>query len=436
MTGRSAVREFADLLDASPTVGTSDPDPELQALLRAAEALTVLGAVLSEPTALPDDVRARQRARLVAVAHVRAQQADGLVDRAGEAAAVHGTGREAAAPSAVRWDRVRWDRVRWEQRRRRWTIGLAGVCAMTVGFTGVGVAADRSLPGMPFYGVKRGTEAVQLALPRSDVSEGNLRLGIAKTRLREVEGLVSDDDHLASRRITVAGGGSGVVALSATSKQELIRQTLEDMDEETRRGTALLTKVARSNQDAEPLWQLWTFADAQQKRLQTILPALPSEQQTFATSSITVVADVKVQMQTILVTEFHATLPPAVTNPAPPTTPSPAPGTGGGSGGTGGTGGGSTPSPATTPSPSPTPSDPPSIEPTPPPASPSEEPPPAEEPTPSDPPVETPPAEPTDEPTAPDENPLVDPLVDPLASLIATVPSLLDQLLDNPSPSP
>ncbi len=109
-----------------------------------------------------------------------------------------------------------------------------GITAAAVAVGGIGVAAHRSLPGDPFYGVKRATEDVQQHLAGGGVSGARERLAIARTRLAEIReesaeapsatrrsriaSLVTSMDHdvaLASGPLVTAGGPA-LLALQTT----------------------------------------------------------------------------------------------------------------------------------------------------------------------------------------------------------------------------
>jgi hypothetical protein len=62
-----------------------------------------------------------------------------------------------------------------------------GLAAVTVGAGAVGVAAHRSVPGNPFYGVKRAGESLRLDLATSSTDRADIRLAQARTRLHEIE---------------------------------------------------------------------------------------------------------------------------------------------------------------------------------------------------------------------------------------------------------
>ena len=111
---------------------------------------------------------------------------------------------------------------------------ITGIVALAVIGGGVEVAAQRSLPGQPFYGLKRATEAAQLHVSGSGPAQAKERLDQAKTRLAEIKALwpgrqssahsqqiadlvaALDKDIALATRPLLAAGGSAVAELTAT----------------------------------------------------------------------------------------------------------------------------------------------------------------------------------------------------------------------------
>ena len=260
---RAAAEEFAGALTGPPTSAEG----------RLAERLLRAGVELRSATELAADVRASQRTRLLAVA------------------AVHGVGTspEPAAPCAPR---------AWAKRvsASRRTAVLAGAMASIVVLGGVGAAASQSLPGDPFYGVKRSTEAVQLRLAGSEADRGARHLAVAGTRLREVAALTNGRDALRSAGSPGAGvGGSGGPVALGGSQTDRVRDALEDMDDQTRDGSRLLTEAARQEADPSPLVVLQDFTVAQAGRLDALLPGLDAASRARAVTSLALLADVGVE---------------------------------------------------------------------------------------------------------------------------------------------
>lgn len=191
-------------------------------------------------------------------------------------AAVQGVGApaktRAGAPAARR-------AVSWRQRAATVT---AGVLAGAVAVTGVSVAASRSVPGDPFYGVKRISEDVQVRLAGGEAGQGRRHLQHAATRLAELR-------QLADRPGPVSAAEVGRV-----------RGLLDDMDADTRAGARLLTGSADGGRVTGPLADLAGFADAQSRGLARLLPLLPAPVSTRAQDSLSLVRDVRTQAAALL----------------------------------------------------------------------------------------------------------------------------------------
>jgi hypothetical protein len=272
---RAQVEELARLLEGGVSASGSVSAPHVLLAMRLREVGTVLHTAQDSRFAPSADFRARLRTRLVAVAQVQAAAAADLpfaepVARAKPLEAV-----------------AAWTQTRRAQRR----IGVtAGAMAGVIAFTGVGIAASRSLPGQPFYSLKRGAEAVQLGLASGDQAKGTKHLEFAATRLREVSALASGEDQLAlgAPAPAVAAG----VALGG-SLQKRINDTLADFNAETSSGRMLLEGVYRKTGKQEPLRILKTFSAEQGSKLTALLPQLPTESQAVAQSSLDLVKDVQ-----------------------------------------------------------------------------------------------------------------------------------------------
>ena len=263
---RARVEELAGLLEGAvsgPTTLTAE---------HAAVAMRVRAvAPLLEGTVVPrPEFRAALRARLVAVATV-------------QAATVTPDPASALSGSKVVGAPASWTQTRTAQRR----MGVAaGLMAGVVAFTGLAVAASRSLPGQPFYGLKRGTEDVQLQLAHGDTAMGRTHLEFAATRLREVQSLAHGDGELslgAGTTAPVAAGAFGAPARNA------INRTLADFSSETRAGQALLQRAYRASGKPEPLRILAAFSTLQKARLVAVLPDLPAGSRAFAGQALQLV---------------------------------------------------------------------------------------------------------------------------------------------------
>ena len=243
--------EFARLLDAP----TRTDDPALAPYLALAGALRAVPAT-SGPS---PEFRAALRQRLVAVATV--QPAGSVVD----------------SPAA----RIRASAATWRVQRRLAVV--AGGAAAATAIAGVGVGASHSLPGDAFYGVKRATENVQLALTTGQEGRGKRHLEFARTRLREVEALVGQSSALSA---VLPGGVDALGALPEDAKASTIISTLQDMDAQTRAGAQDLLEVAVNDDSSEALGALDTFARTQFAALRDVLPELPTAAQPRATQSL------------------------------------------------------------------------------------------------------------------------------------------------------
>lgn len=223
-------------------------------------------------------------------------------------AAVQGIGETGTAPAPLR------SAVSW--RSRAAAIG-AGVMATVVAASGVAVASSRSLPGDPFYGVKRATEAVQLRVAGDEQEEGTRHLQFAATRLREVRALVLGRDAAA-----------GAVAAAPVPEQvgERVRDALADMDADTRAGVQLLLASFRSSRAPEPLQKLSRFATGQQAGLRGVLPALTGVAHEQAQQSLSLLEGVRATSDKMLMlVDCTAVCDPAQVAPAPPAAGAPTP---------------------------------------------------------------------------------------------------------------
>jgi hypothetical protein len=147
---------------------------------------------------------------------------------------------------------------------------LAGVVTVATSVAGVGVAAARSLPGDPFYDVKRATESVQLWATFGDQAKGRRHLEFARTRLAEAEALPAGSSHIAS--------------------------TLTAMDAETRDGSSDLISAYKSTHSTAPLADLVRFSSQQVTDLTRFAATLPPDLKAKDAQSIKVVIGVVSQV--------------------------------------------------------------------------------------------------------------------------------------------
>ncbi len=303
---RARVEDFARALDAPAPLRVRSAAPASAApvaLVGLARRLSLAGEQLA-PAATPrPEFRDALRTRLVAVAAVQPHYA--------------GAGRLSVVPAAP---------VPTRRGSRAATVA-AGVTASLVALGGVATASSQSLPGDPFYGVKRTVEAVQLATADGDLEQGQRHLDFASTRLRELRGLtLGRDAFRGSRGSLDAGEAAGLAGAAVADPEvaELVRQTLADMDAETRKGTDLLTGVFLSSQAQAPLQVLSRFTSRQSTGLERLLPALPRPSQDRAIASLALVVEVAGETQDLMATESCKPVC-QKTAPAPQVTPTPTP---------------------------------------------------------------------------------------------------------------
>jgi hypothetical protein len=293
---RSRAEEFARLLDGTFAGAVSAP---MASYALTAGRLRTAGVALAPSAAPRPEFRAALRTRLVAVASVQAHNV-----------------AEAAAPAKARGLEgvTAWSQTRRAQRG----MGIAaGAMASVVAVAGVAVAGSQSLPGDPFYSVKKGAEALELRTAGGDVAKGSKHLDFAAERLSEVRGLTLGRDAALG---PIAPGTAGALGGSVSDR---VRDTLAAMDAETRKGTDLLTAAYRDDHDDAPLEILSTFADRQSDDLRELLPELPSGARDRAEDSLALVSGVAVEASQLLAVGV-------CTQNCNPTSPSPAidPGTG------------------------------------------------------------------------------------------------------------
>lgn len=243
-------RRRADELDAALSGSVPEQRADLTADLRVVARLRHAGAALDP--APPDEFRTALRARLLAVA------------------AVQGIGETATSPqpAAVSW-------------RQRAATVAAGVTAGVVAVTGVAVAGSQSLPGDPFYGVKRTTEQLQLRLADGAREEGERHLQLAEERLGEAREL--------------AGGGT----LSDDDERRVL-EALSDMDADTRAASRLLTQDFRTTREPAALQLLSRFAQDQRSGLTALLPVLDGAADDAVRDSLALVDEVGTQAGELL----------------------------------------------------------------------------------------------------------------------------------------
>ena len=240
--------QFAELLERNDRTD----DPTLAPMVALSSALQS-AATIDGPA---PEFRTALRQRLVAVATVQ------------------GVGDTASVSSRVREKAGAW-RV-----QRRIAIAAGSAAAVTA-VAGVGIGASRSLPGDAFYGLKRTTESVQLALAQGDEAKGKRHLEFAQTRLAEVKALAARGEALPA----IVPGHPGAAGLPQSSDGR-IADTLRAMDAETRAGATDLFLAYQHSGSTEPLTTLHAFTVKQYADLMSLLPALPSDVQSPAKRSL------------------------------------------------------------------------------------------------------------------------------------------------------
>lgn len=402
---RARAEELARLLEGAAYGGAAAPAGNLAAL---AFRLRAVSPALEEVAPLRPEFRTALRQRLVAVATVQAPQA-------APAAVAVGAG---SLDKVLAWSRT------WSAQKR---LALAsGAMAGVVALTGVGVASSRSLPGQPFYGLKRASEGLQLQMASGDTAKGTKHLEFAATRLREVRALANGDGELSLGAV----GDLGTLAAGRTtaSLQNRITRTLAAFDHETSQGRTLLEGVYRSTGRTAPLRVLTEFSSQQKDRLSTLIPELPAGTADAAAQSLALVTEVgSTATQLLEMGTCSASCDPSAAGPALTVEPGPTPGT---SASPEQDGNGVPPctcvEPSTTPEPTPGPTTEPTSEPTPAPTG-------SPRPTPTSSPTPTPGVLPTIVPTAvPTVLPTILPtLLPPLpqpTDLLSPLPTLLPEL--------
>lgn len=235
---------FARLLELSSSAGATE-DPAMASLLNLTSALRVAGQAPGLPTPDPD-FRAALRQRLVAVATVQEP-----------ATATHGVRSRTVSDIGYR--------------TRRRLAALAGTFAIATSVAGVGVAAAHSLPGDPFYGVKRATESVQLWTTRGEDAKGKRHLQFARERLAEAKALPVGSSHTVS--------------------------TLAAMDSQTTQGAAELIATYDSTHSTAPLADLLTFSRVQTAGLAQLAVSLTPAARAAEAKSLLLVQGVVVQVR-------------------------------------------------------------------------------------------------------------------------------------------
>jgi hypothetical protein len=254
--GTQAAERFAQLIDLDvPPLFLDGGDASMRPAVVLTAALRS-AAHSASPAPLSADARLAMRQRLVAAASAPAE------------ASLLSPGR---VTSSVQRGQERAKQATHRLRRR--LTAVVGSAVVVTSFAGVGVAAAHSLPGSPFYDIKRATEHVQLWLASGPAAKGERHLEFARTRLAEARAL----------------GGSSRYAAS----------TLTAMNKETRAGSTDLLAAYRSSGSNEPLADLVSFTRSQYASLERFGETAPVKVQAQTFYSMTLLVGVAQDVRSI-----------------------------------------------------------------------------------------------------------------------------------------
>jgi hypothetical protein len=222
---------------------------------RTAGLVTLASRVSALPLAVAPRSTAARAATLTALAGVAAE-----VARHAAMPPVHATAHASSAPTAAHAATAHTTAVHGFLAAGHGLLlpAVTGVAAIAVAAGAVGVAAHRSLPGDPFYGVKRTAEGIRQDLAGGGAAGARAHLSAARTRLSEIQALaaerpsatrnariattVSSLDHdvalatgpmlaagpsaIATLRTTVAQLRAGLAALPATALSPVVTRSM------------------------------------------------------------------------------------------------------------------------------------------------------------------------------------------------------------------
>jgi hypothetical protein len=256
---RRSAERFAELLEESAdsrrhhtahgAISPSPVDDQLAELVSVGRSLSA-----ARPGARVDpEFRVGLRAMLVATA-----DRDGIGRTAADGTALEAAPDRSAVP-ARSGSRFAVFGLGGRRIRARGAIVL-GVAAGAMAVSGISAASENASPGDALYGVKRSTERAQLAMAGSDVTRGQLSLDFARTRLTEAAAMAGDSNEFG--------------------------RVLDDMDNDTRKGVALLTTSAVARHDTKPLTTVSIFTTGQERTLNPVLSKLSDTNRTRALGSI------------------------------------------------------------------------------------------------------------------------------------------------------
>ena len=201
----------------------------------------------------------------------------------------------------------------------------AGSLASLIALTGIAASSSRSLPGDPFYPVKRVAESLQLQTTGGDAAKGAKHLEFAGTRLDEIRQLINParayGGPATAPGTALADGLSFGGAAGAR-----IRAALGDMDSDTRQGNDLLTHAFDQEGQLAPLRVITVFSTQQGRELQALIPSLPVAARELAQASLDLIARVGATAQHTLSSADRASTDGrgALPVPAAPASPEPA----------------------------------------------------------------------------------------------------------------
>ncbi len=158
-------------------------------------------------------------------------------------------------------------------RPRGRTVTAAGMLVVATLSVSTVAASSGARPGDPLYGIKRKVQGVELTLTHGDVERGRAHLGLARTRLRELD-------------------TAGVFAPPAP-----LVATLADMDSQTAAGVQLLSEAAVRRTDRARLAELDGWAGQQRTMLVAAQPRLPDRARTRAAESIALLGTLLTRLQ-------------------------------------------------------------------------------------------------------------------------------------------
>ncbi|HEX7744882.1 MAG TPA: DUF5667 domain-containing protein [Micromonosporaceae bacterium] len=247
---RQRVKRFAQLLD------DGDQSREHRSQLTDDEAgLAALGrrlAMIEVPGRVDSEFRTNLRAKLVAAAERVADERRSALTAPAPVAA------RARLSAGLAKGRTLLGSSPDAQRARTRKVIIAGVAVSALAVSGISTASEDSMPGDALYGMKRSTERAQLALAGTDLSRGELLLELARVRLGEAEAVRGDSAAFA--------------------------RLLDETDQETKNGVALLTGAAAESGQAAPLDTVASFVTRQRPALTRLLDVAPSDRERVTVS--------------------------------------------------------------------------------------------------------------------------------------------------------